>query len=62
MPNLKFYKDCTYFFEWKTELVCGYIIGKYHEENCTISNNLGDMRDLSFLQESLGPQYIVSKN
>ncbi|XP_058803563.1 cation-independent mannose-6-phosphate receptor [Phymastichus coffea] len=62
IPAFLHYKNCTYFFEWKTAVACGKINGQLDKKTCLISNNLGDVQSLSFLKEVMSPQYVVNKS
>ncbi|XP_016837962.1 cation-independent mannose-6-phosphate receptor isoform X3 [Nasonia vitripennis] len=61
-PRFLSYHNCTYFFEWKTSLVCGKVDG-YFNDNCSINNTLGDFRNLSLLSQNKGLiSYVTGKD
>ncbi|XP_023248138.1 cation-independent mannose-6-phosphate receptor [Copidosoma floridanum] len=56
-PQFLRYEKCIYFFEWKTNVVCGKVDGIY--ANNYITNTYGDHLNLSVLAMDKNPVYLV---
>lgn len=56
-PRFSGYKDCIYFFDWKTNVVCGKVDGTF--SNNYITNPLGDHFNLSTLATEKSPEFLV---
>ena len=57
-PVFKSYNNCTYFFEWKTNILCGKVPGSL--ENCSINNKLGDHRNLRVLMPENSTNFVCT--